>query len=47
LITLGVYYFVWWYKINREARDFGENNRCDDRAHDDACHASNREDASV
>ncbi len=22
LITLGVYYFVWWYKINREARDF-------------------------
>lgn len=21
LITLGVYYFVWWYKINREARD--------------------------
>lgn len=25
LITLGVYYFVWWYKINREARDFDEN----------------------
>jgi heme/copper-type cytochrome/quinol oxidase subunit 2 len=24
LITLGVYYFVWWYKINREARDFDE-----------------------
>jgi Domain of unknown function (DUF4234) len=22
LITLGVYFFVWWYKINREARDF-------------------------
>src|SRR5215472_2686859 len=21
IITLGVYYFVWWYKINREARD--------------------------
>jgi hypothetical protein len=21
LITLGVYHFVWWYKINREARD--------------------------
>lgn len=21
-ITLGIYYFVWWYKINREARDF-------------------------
>lgn len=25
LITLGVYYLVWWYKINREARDFDEN----------------------
>lgn len=23
LITLGIYYFVWWYKINREARDSG------------------------
>jgi hypothetical protein len=22
LITLGIYAFVWWYKINREARDF-------------------------
>jgi heme/copper-type cytochrome/quinol oxidase subunit 2 len=21
LITLGIYYFVWWYKINSEARD--------------------------
>ena len=21
LITLGVYHFVWWYKINREAQD--------------------------
>ena len=21
LITLGVYHWVWWYKINREARD--------------------------
>jgi Domain of unknown function (DUF4234) len=21
LITLGVYHFVWWYNINREARD--------------------------
>ena len=21
LITLGVYHVVWWYKINREARD--------------------------
>lgn len=24
-ITLGIYHFVWWYKINREARDFDEN----------------------
>lgn len=22
LVTLGVYYVVWWYKINRELRDF-------------------------
>jgi len=22
LITLGVYYFAWYYKVNREARDF-------------------------
>jgi hypothetical protein len=21
LITLGIYHLVWWYKINREARD--------------------------
>jgi hypothetical protein len=25
LITLGIYHLVWWYKINREARDFDEN----------------------
>jgi len=25
LITLGIYHFVWWYKINREARDFDDN----------------------
>jgi|SRR6266545_1490155 len=23
IITLGIYHFVWWYKINREARDSG------------------------
>ena len=23
LITLGIYYFFWWYFINREMRDFG------------------------
>jgi|SRR5271165_3080969 len=22
IVTLGIYHFVWWYKINREARDF-------------------------
>lgn len=22
-ITLGIYHLVWWYKVNREARDFG------------------------
>src|SRR2546423_6344123 len=26
LITLGIYFFVWYYKINREARDYlGDN----------------------
>ena len=24
LITLGIYHLVWWYKINREARDFDD-----------------------
>lgn len=24
IITLGIYFFVWWYKINREMRDLGE-----------------------
>ncbi|ATW52225.1 hypothetical protein CGZ69_35165 [Streptomyces peucetius subsp. caesius ATCC 27952] len=24
LITLGVYHFVWYYKVNREARDFDQ-----------------------
>ena len=22
ILTLGIYHLVWWYKINREARDF-------------------------
>ncbi len=22
LITLGIYFFIWYYKVNREARDF-------------------------
>ncbi|MEV6212306.1 DUF4234 domain-containing protein [Kitasatospora sp. NPDC051914] len=24
LLTLGVYHFVWWYKINREVGDFDD-----------------------
>jgi uncharacterized membrane protein len=24
LITLGIYHFIWYYKINREARDFDQ-----------------------
>lgn len=24
LITLGIYHFVWWYRINRELRDYGK-----------------------
>jgi hypothetical protein len=27
LITLGIYYLVWYYKINRELRDFGERSQ--------------------
>jgi hypothetical protein len=23
-VTLGVYHLVWWYRINREMRDYGE-----------------------
>ena len=24
IITLGIYHLVWWYKINRELRDYGK-----------------------
>jgi uncharacterized protein DUF4234 len=24
IITLGIYHFVWWYRINRELRDYGK-----------------------
>jgi hypothetical protein len=24
IITLGIYHFVWWYKINKELKQFGE-----------------------
>ncbi|MGH2786676.1 MAG: DUF4234 domain-containing protein [Actinomycetota bacterium] len=26
LITIGVYFFVWWYKINNELRNYGIDN---------------------
>jgi hypothetical protein len=29
LITFGVYFFVFWYKINREARDFDDRIEVD------------------
>jgi hypothetical protein len=29
VITLGVYYLVWYYKINREMSDWGEQNHLD------------------
>lgn len=28
-ITLGIYFFVWWYKINRELRDYGQSKGYD------------------
>jgi hypothetical protein len=24
IVTLGIYHFVWWYRVNRELRDYGE-----------------------
>ena len=24
IITLGIYHLVWWYRINRELRDYGQ-----------------------
>jgi hypothetical protein len=29
LITLGIYHLVWWYKINREVRDFDQRIEVD------------------
>jgi hypothetical protein len=26
LVTFGIYHLVWWYRVNRELRDFGEAN---------------------
>ena len=25
IITLGIYHLVWWYRINRELRDYGHS----------------------
>lgn len=29
VITLGIYYLVWYYKVNREMSDWGEHNKVD------------------
>jgi hypothetical protein len=29
IITLGIYHLVWWYRINRELRDYGRANGYD------------------
>jgi hypothetical protein len=29
LVTLGIYYLVWYYKVNREMSDWGAQNRVD------------------
>jgi hypothetical protein len=29
VITIGIYYLVWYYKINREMSDWGEQNKVD------------------
>jgi hypothetical protein len=30
IITIAIYYFVWWYKINRELRDYGRAKSTDE-----------------
>ena len=30
-VTLGIYYFVWYYKVNREMRDLGRAVGAEDR----------------
>src|SRR5689334_13101678 len=30
IVTLGIYYFVWYYKINREMRDLGKARGTDE-----------------
>jgi Domain of unknown function (DUF4234) len=29
IITLGIYHFVWWYKVNKEMKEFGESRGYD------------------
>lgn len=29
VVTIGIYYFYWWYQINREMRDLGEARGAD------------------
>src|SRR5215207_6870639 len=29
IVTLGIYHLVWWYRINRELRDYGETKGID------------------
>lgn len=29
VVTLGIYFFVWWYKIHRELRDYGRSKGYD------------------
>jgi hypothetical protein len=30
LITLAIYYFYWWYQINRELKDYGHSKSTDE-----------------
>ncbi|HEX4718792.1 MAG TPA: DUF4234 domain-containing protein [Thermoleophilaceae bacterium] len=30
IVTIGIYYFVWYYKINREMRDLGQARNTDE-----------------
>jgi hypothetical protein len=29
IITIAIYYFYWWYQINRELRDYGRSKSTD------------------
>jgi hypothetical protein len=30
IITIAIYYFYWWYQINRELRDYGRGKNTDE-----------------